>query len=450
MAARSPRWVRTIGADVRRHLRSEGVRRIARNSGWLMGERMLTMLLALTIHVWLARYLGPANFGVLSFAIAFVGLFGTFTYLGLSGLVIRDLVSEPQARGEILGTVFGLKFAGGALGVLSILVVLFLRPSDSTTRLVVALAAGGLTFQAFRVIELWFASRIEARYSVLASSASAIAAAIMNGSLILAQAPLVAFAVVLIVQPAVLAAGLLTVYSARGGHISRWRFDPQRAKSMLAQSWPLALASVGAIIYLKIDQVMLGMIAGAEQVGIYAVAARLSEVWYFIPTALALSVFPNLVRSRREGEAIYNSRLQRTYNVLAVLALSIALGITLVSGPVINILYDGRYEDASRILIIHIWASPAMFMGALLSKWLIAEGLLTFSFTRHLLGAVTNVGLNVILIPRYGGAGAAFATLVAYTSASYLACFTDSRTRIAGRMMTRAIVAPFMLWRRTA
>jgi O-antigen/teichoic acid export membrane protein len=412
-----------------------------------MGERMLTMLLALTIHVWLARYLGPENFGVLSYAIAFVGLFGTFTYLGLSGLVIRDLVSEPNARGEILGTVFALKSAGGAVGLLCILLVVFFKPSDSTTRVVVALTAGGLTFQAFRVIEFWFASRIEARYSVLASSAATIAASIGNAALILAGAPLVAFAIVLILQPAVLAVGLLVTYRARGGRVSRWRFNRQRAKKMLSQSWPLALASVGAIIYLKIDQVMLGMMTGAEQVGVYAVAARLSEVWYFIPTALALSVFPKIVESRREGEATYNNRLQRTYNVLAALALCIALGITVLSGPVIDFLYDGRYADASRILIIHIWASPAMFMGALLSKWLIAEGLLTFSFTRHLLGAVTNVGLNVILIPKYGGVGAAFATLVAYTFASYVACFSDSRTRIAGRMMTRAVLAPLTLWR---
>jgi O-antigen/teichoic acid export membrane protein len=88
-------------------------------------------------------------------------------------------------------------------------------------------------------------------------------------------------------------------------------------------------------------------------------------------------------------------------------------------------------------------------MGALLSKWLIAEDLLTFSFTRHLIGAVANVGLNLLLIPKYGGTGAAVATLVAYTLASYGACFTDPRTRVAGRMMTRAMLTPLLILRRS-
>ncbi len=449
MATDAPPWRTAIRADLRRRVGSASLQKIAKNSGWLMGERALTMLLALSIHVWLARYLGPAGFGLLSYAISIVGLFGTFTYLGLSGLVIRDLVAEPRARDEILGTVFGLKFAGGLLGLFGILVVLYFHPSDPTTRLVVAIAAGGLTFQAFRVIEFWFASRVESRFAVIASAAAAVASAVLNGTLILAQAPLVAFAVVLVMQPAALAGGLLLAYSARGGSLSQWRFDRSRAKSMLSQSWPLALASVGALVYLKIDQVMLGIIAGTEQVGTYAVAARLSEVWYVIPTALALSVFPKIVESKQEGEAVYHRRLQRTYNVLAGLALGVALVVTVLSGPVIEFLYDGRYQESSRILVVHIWACPAMFMGALLSKWLIAEGLLAFSFTRHVIGAVTNVALNLVLIPEFGGIGAAFATLVAYTFASYVACFTDSRTRIAGRMMTRAILGPFTMWRRT-
>lgn len=444
----TPRWLRTMGTDLRRRARSETVQKIARNSGWLMGERVLMMLLALTIHVWLARYLGPAEFGMLSYAIAFVGLFGTFTYLGLSGLVIRDLVSEPGDRGEILGTVFVLKLLGGLLGLTCILLFVHLHPTDGTTRLLVAVAAGGLLFHAFRVIEFWFASRVESRFAVVASSVAALGAAALNAFLILTGAPLIAFGFVLVIQSALLSIGLMIAYAMHGGSLRSWSVDWPRAASLLSQSWPLVLASVGAIVYLKVDQVMLGTMAGNEQVGTYAVAARLSEVWYFIPTALALSIFPKIVQSRKEGPEVYNRRLQHSYTVLAGLSICVALPVTFLSGSVIELLYDGRYAESGRILAIHIWACPAMFMGALLSKWLIAEGLLVFSFTRHLMGAVTNVGMNLVLIPIYGGTGAAVATVVSYTLASYVSCFTDSRTRIAGKMMTRALLAPVTLWRK--
>ena len=448
MVSHVGRWT-GVGAELRKRMRSEAVRKIAKNSGWLMGERVLTMALALTLHVWLARYLGPTRFGVLSYAISLVGLFGTFTYLGLSGLVLRDLVEQPEARDEILGTVFGLKLIGGLIGVVLIGAVAFAQPMDGTTRPVLVLAAAGLLFHAFRVVEFWFASRVESRYAVLASSAAAITAAVANASLILAGAGVVGFAVVLFLQPAALAAGLLFVYIKRGGVLSSWRYVGGRARSLLSQSWPLLLASAGALVYLKVDQVMLGVMIGHEHVGVYAVAARLSEVWYFIPAALALSVFPKIIESRKEGDAVYERRLQRTYNALAVMAVAVAILVTIASGPVIELLYDDRYREASRILAIHIWAAPAMFMGALLSKWLIAEDLLTFSFTRHLIGAVANVGLNLLLIPKYGGTGAAVATLVAYTLASYGACFTDPRTRVAGRMMTRAMLTPLLILRRS-
>lgn len=444
----SKRW-KGVTAGLRRRMQSETVLKIAKNSGWLMGERVLTMALALTIHVWVARYLGPARFGILNYAISIVGLFGTFTYLGLSGLVIRDLVKEPDAWDEILGTVFFLKLIGGVVGVGLIAAFVLVQPIDATTRWVLALATGGLLFHAFRVLEFWFASRVESRYAVLASSLAGVTSAAVNAALILSGAGVVAFGAVLLLQPAVLAAGLLIVYARQGGAITHWRYVGLRARSLLSQGWPLLLASVGALVYLKIDQVMLGMMAGSEQVGVYAVAARLSEVWYFIPTALALSVFPKIIESKQEGDAVYNRRLQRTYNMLAALAIGIAVLVTVASEFVIDLLYDDRYHEASRILAIHIWAAPAMFMGALLSKWLIAENLLTFSFTRHLIGAVANIGFNFVLIPKYGGTGAAVATLVAYSLASYGACFTDPRTRIAGRMMTRAIFWPLLALRRS-
>jgi O-antigen/teichoic acid export membrane protein len=446
MRTQAARWLTDVRTDLRRHARSSALQKIARNSGWLMGERLLMMLLALTIHVWLARHLGPTNFGVLSYAVSFVGLFGTFTYLGLSGVVIRDLVAEPDSRHEILGTVFVLKLAGGVLGLLSILMVLHFQPTEATTKLVIAVAALGLIFHSFRTIEFWFSSQVEARSVVFASFAAATGGAALNALFILTDAGLIAFSIVLVAQPALFALGLYLIYTLRGHRFSRWRFDSRRARSLLRQSWPLVLSSVGALIYLKVDQVMLGIMAGAEQVGTYAVAARLSEVWYFIPTALALSVFPKIVQSKREGAEIYQSRLQRIYNVLAVLSFAVAGVVTVASGPVIDLLYDERYSQASRILAIHIWTCPAMFMGAVLSKWLVAEGLLVFSFTRHLMGAVANVMLNLFLIPHFAGTGAAVATLISYTLASYFACFTDRRTRVAGKMMTSALLIPFTFW----
>lgn len=445
----APGWWAVKRERIARQFQSDALRKIVANAGWLIGEKALLMVVALTVHVWMARYLGPSQFGILSYALSFTGLFGTFTYLGISGLATRDLVAEPEKRDEILGTVFLLKLAGGVIGVAIIVATTELTGHDALTRSIVYVVALSLLFDAFKVVDFWFGSRVESRQAVIATSGAALAAAGAKVGLILSRASLVAFAWVHVLQPALTAVGLTLVYGARAGSVRAWRFRWQRARDLLSQAWPLALSAVGAVIYLKVDQVMLGALTTPAEVGTYAVAARLSEIWYFIPAAIATSLFPKIVQSRADGPEIYHDRLQRIYNVMATLGISLALVVSLTSGFITDLLYDREYLGAGAILAVHIWACPVVFMGNVLSKWLIAENLLIFSLTRHLLGAVLNVVLNLFLIPRYGGLGAAIATLVAYSFASYLSCFTDRRTRASGVMMTRALAAPlFMLVRR--
>lgn len=424
-------------------LGSPTIRKIVANFSWLMGGRGLTMILSLAVNIWLARYLGPELFGVLNYAVAFVGLFGTFTYLGISGIVVRDLVEQPEDRDELLGTVFVLKLAGALLAMLVIGLLITSRMEDGRDRLLIAVLTVGLVFESVGVIAFWYQSRVEAKYTVRAAAFASVTGAALKCTLIVIQAPLVAFVVAIIAQQALSTTALLWIYQSHGHSVMRWRFQLERAKSLLSQSWPLALSSIGAVLYLKIDQVMIGHFVGKTEVGIYAVAVKFSEVWYFIPTALAASLFPKIVQLKQLSDSQYRDRMQRIYRIMVVAAFAVAIPVTATATPLISSLYGSEYLGAAPVLMIHIWACPAIFMAAVLSKWLISEGLLIFSLTRHGLGALANVGLNIILIPRYGAIGAAIATVVSYTVASYLACFSDRRTFTTGVMMTKALFTPF-------
>lgn len=423
-------------------IRSPSVSRVASNFAWLVGEKGITLLLTLTVSVWVARYLGPELFGVMSYAVAFVGLFQTFTYLGISGIAVRDLVEHPSHRDELLGTVFVLKLLGALVAIGGIWIIAKYQTPSSQVRLLIAILSLGLVFQSLSVISFWYQSRIEGKYTVLPSIVSAVAAAVANVVLIQLNAPLAAFAVVLTLQHGLSTLGLFILYHSHGYSAAQWRFRASRAKALIAQSWPLILSAIGSVIYLKIDQVMLGHLSGPTEVGIYAVAAQLSEVWYFIPTALAASLFPKIIQFKRLSERRYHERMQWIYRLMAILGLAIAIAVTIMATPVITRLYGSEFSRAAPVLMVHIWACPMIFMGAVLSKWLVSEGLLVFSFTRHGMGALTNVGLNLILIPRYGAVGAAVATVISYTVAAYLSCFSDHRTFATGLMMTRALFTP--------
>lgn len=419
--------------------------KIIQNTGWLLGERAVVLGTGMLVGVWVARYLGPSDFGTYSYALSFVALFGFLPVFGLQGIVTRELVKTPESKEEILGTVLALRLAGALLGVAVIIAFIMLFPGDLYTRLMIGIIALSLPLDAFSVVDLWFQARTENKYSVLARSSAMLLGMLVKVILILFSAPLIAFAAAETLQYAFRASGFIVAYRWTGQQFQHWRRSWERARVLMGQAWPVVLSSAGALIYLKIDQVMLGSMAGSREVGIYAAAARLSEVWYVLPMAIATSIFPAIVRSRHSEDPLYHDRLQKAYSIMAWMAFAVAITVTLASGPAIRLLFGSDYAAASPILAVHIWTCPAVFMGAVLNKWLIAEDLLIFALTRHGLGAVVNVGMNLILIPSYGGMGAAIATLLSYSVAFYLACYTDRRTRPAGRMMTRALLSPLVV-----
>ncbi len=443
-------WLKVLPSQVGAKLNNRpNLKKIVGNTGWLFGERLLGMALSLLIGVLVARYLGPKQYGTYNFVIAFILLFEPLCQLGLNSIVTRDLVRHPQAKNEILGTAFTIRFIAGCLSSLAaIIAIRFLRPETPLIHSFVLLLAVGNMFQAFQTICFWFESEISSKYIVITRSIVLLITSGLNLLLVWTKSSLFFFVAIAAIKLVLENISLVLSYQLTGGNLLKWRFNYQKAKTLLVQSWPLILSSFGAIIYLKIDQIMLGELSTDEAVGIYAVAARISEIWYFIPLAIASSVFPSLLKSKEKSQEIYHTKLQQIYDVLACLAFLIAGFVSLSATPLITLLFGTAYRSASTILAIHIWACVFIFMRAVFSKWLIAEDMFVYSLVTHGLGAVANVILNLLLIPSYSGIGAAIATVISYATASYLALFVHHKTIEAGRMMTLALIAPIrVVWK---
>ncbi len=428
---------------------SSTLERLIINTGWLLVLRVLRLLFAFFVGIWVARYMGPERYGTFSYALAFVVLFGPLSQLGLDGVVVREVVNDPNRKDEILGTTFFLRLAGAFVCFLTVLVAISLiRPGDRLSLALVGIISFGIIFTAFEAIDIWFQSRIEAKYAVYAKSAGLILANMVKIPLIITGAGLVAFAWVSALEVAVGALGLVIVYRYRGYFIRAWRFSMARAKSLLAISWPMILSGALAMIYLRIDQVMLREMVSDEAVGVYSTAVRISEVWYFIPIVAVKSIFPELVKSRDLGREIYMERLQSLYDFLAWTAMPVVLFLTLFAGRIIVLLYGEPFAGGGVILAILIWSSPFIFLREAYGRWLVNEEMTKFYIIAHGSGALLNVSLNLALIPAYQGTGAAVATVVSYAAGGYLASFLHPRTRPAGVMMTKALIAPVFRLRR--
>lgn len=431
---------------------SPNLRKILGNVGWLFAGKILRVIVNPLIWVWTARYLGPQQLGIYSYALSFVALFEVLAGLGLRGIVVRDIINEPNKKYEIIGTTFALKSIGGiCITLIATTVISLTQPANPVIFWLVAIFALSKIFAGFSGINIWFQSQVQSKFSIYATSAAFIVGTFAKIVLIVTKAPLIAFAWVLILENVIEVIISIGAYQINQQDIKAWQFSFSRAKKILSQSWPLILAGIGTSLYLKIDQVMLGEISGVKEVGIYAAAVRFSEVTYFIPTIITASIFPNLIKSKISANESYQNKLQKLYNWMTWTSLILALlGLT-VAQPVIDLFYGREYQQAGAILSIHIWSSLFIFWHQINMDWLVNEGLLKFPLIRQGTGAIVNVVLNWLLIPKFGGVGAAIATVISYGIASYFVFFFTSKTRVAARMMTLSLIFPVQaIWRRLA
>ncbi|HMB95214.1 MAG TPA: flippase, partial [Tepidisphaeraceae bacterium] len=396
--------------------------------------------------------LGPSNFGLLNYVTSFIALFTSFTALGLDGIVVRDLVQQAE-RGElpgdtIIGTTFFLRSAALAIAVPAALITLyFSNLKDHAAIAMGIIIAVGSLFQAFNVIDLWFQYRVESKNIVIGRNIALLLMALARIGLILMRAPLIAFAWVLFGEYLLGTITAIIVYHFDKQHIRRWRLNIPLAVNLLKQGWPLMFASVAVYVYMRIDQIMLKNMAGDYQAGIYAAATRVSEAWYFIPTAIAASVNPTLFRSREIGESIYYGRFQQLFAIMSGISISIAV-LTMFGGSfVVHLLFGPQYYAAAPVLVVHIWAAVFVFWGVAQDPWFINEGLMKAMLLRTAVGALVNIAINIVFIPRYGAMGAAIATVIAYAIPGCLWNFFDYRTRRIFYLQLKSILFPIYLFR---
>lgn len=418
----------------------EYLKKVIGNISWLTIEKIFQSILGLFIIAWVARYLGPENFGIMNYAIAYVALFATFSRLGLTGIVVRNIVNHPSNKEKYLGSAFILKVFGSFLVIiLSLLSIFIVEPGNNQMALFVFIISLGVLFRSFDVIEYWFQSQVKSKYTAFSRSFSFGIVSMIKVLLILSNAPLVWFVMTYLIENAISAIFLIIYYIRKEKtSIFNWEIKVVTVKNLLKDSWPLILSGVAVALYMRIDQVMIGSMLDSTQLGIYSAAVMLSESWYFIPGIIAGSVFPAILEAKKKSERLYLNRLQMLYTFFTWFTIPIALLITILSPYIINTLYGSEYSAAATVLSIHIWAGVFVFLGSASGKYLIAENHTKVAFYRTLLGLLVNIILNIILIPVYGIVGAAISTLVSYCFAAYISNSIFKKTRIIFIMQTKS------------
>lgn len=393
---------------------------ILKNSLWLITDKLLKLCVGVFVSVWIVRYLGPEWFGKFNFVNALIVLFGTLISFGSEGILVRMLVSEPEKHDEILLASFWIHLVFAFISLIfSIISIGILRSEDNLYFLLFLLSIPSL-FRCFSVVRYAFEAKLEVKYVVWIENLIFI---IVSGLRILIIANGFSY---LVLFSTFAIEGILTSLSiyffyVRSENLFVFKFPNKfRVRKILIDSFPLFIAGLAIIIYMKIDQIMIGSMLGDAELGIYSVGVRWSEFWYFIPIGLSSSFFPELIRLKNHNSPDFERRFVLLHGIVFWIAIFAALGVQLFSETLILYLYGDLFHLSASILKIHIWSGVFVFLGVAGGNFFLIENLQKYAISKSLFGLLVNIVLNYIWIPVYGIKGAAFATLVSQFCASTL------------------------------
>ena len=391
------------------------------NTSWLSLERAFRVAVSFFVGIYVARFLGPEKFGLLSYAISFSSFFSALTTLGLEGILVKELVHTPQKQGILVATAFYLKTCGALLSLVFIVFSLLIVPHDSSANPLILICTFAFLFQSFNVIELFFQSKIFSKYVVFAQLVQIVISAIIKLAFIFFKMPLAWFAWALVFDSIILAIGMSVVYFKYSTLKNILHFDSFIARKLVLCSFPLFLSEIAIAIYMRIDQIMIKSFLTDRVLGCYAAAVIICESFYFIPLAILRTFFPVILNNKKESETLYYKNLQKLYDLMVIISFFISILITIAADKIVLIFFGTEFRDAIPVLRIYVWASIFVFLGAANERWLWAENLQRYAFYRTLGGCFLSVGLNLILVPWLNIQGAA---ITAFISFGFVSCIS--------------------------
>ena len=327
---------------IKKYLKSN----VIKNSLWLILDKALRLLCGLFIGSWVARYLGAEQYGLMSFAVSYAAVFISFSMLGIDNLVIRDLAKSKIDNDKILGTAIRIRNIGSIFtAIFSCLAAYLFYHDNNKFLLLVMILMIGNVFQSFDVLSLWYQAKVESKIIVINKLIAYSFIQVCRIVAIYMKAEILCF-VILSVAEYLIGIVLLMRWAVVKDKINiiKWKFSLGLAKSYLFEGWKLAISNFSIIIFMKIDQIFLGTMLGNKAVGIYSVAALISDILYSIPIFIAASTFPKFVQLYENEEESYRKYVLKIFLLMVVYSYISIAGIWLLIDDFIKILYGNEYK----------------------------------------------------------------------------------------------------------
>ena len=401
--------------------------KVAKNAGWLIGGHIAQMLISFIVSILTARYLGPNNYGLISYGTAYVSFFTSFCTLGINAVIVKELINNRENEGKIMGTAIGLKAIASYLSAITIILLVFVIDRDDPVAIkVVAICSLGLVLKVTDVFTYWFQSYLKSKITAIVGLIGYLVISVYKVILIINNQSVYWFAFSTSLDYLVVGVSLCFIYKKQKGQ--NLIFSRSYARELLKSSWNFILPSLMVSLYAQTDKIMLKHMLGDSEVGFYATAVALANMWCFVIQAIIDSLNPSIMEDHKaNNREKYIQKNKLLYAIVFYVCMIVSLLYCLLSKPMIYILYGEAYLPAYMPLCVITWYSAFSYLGVARNTWVVCENKQKYLIWLYISAAATNIILNLILIPYAGVVGAAFASLLAQVMSSIIApCFIKS------------------------
>lgn len=388
--------------------------KVFRNVVWAVTGKIVTMLGSLLVGIFVARYLGPEQYGLMNYVVSFVMLFQVFASFGMDNIEIREESKIPEEKDKIIGTAFTLKIGFAVITIGLVCLMAWLFETNSFTKWMIVLYSLSMIMNSFNVIRNYFTSLVWNEYIVKTEISRTLIGAGIKVVLLLLDAPFIYFFIAILFDTILIAGGYIISYHRKIDSIRKWKFDKTTAIYMIKQSFPLAVSLSAVLIYHRIDQIMVGKMLTNTELGYYSVASKFTEIIMFIPTILAQTITPILVRNYQEDFAVYRSKTQQFVNITVWICIIISVITALISHWLILYTFGSQYLPATIVLQILAFKSVGDALSATAGNMIIIEGVQKYAWIRSVTACFVCIGLNLLFIPKWGLIGTAIASILTY------------------------------------
>lgn len=375
-----------------------------------------------------ARYLGPSNYGVLTYTASFVTLFTSIATLGLNNIIVKEIIDHKDCEGKVLGTSIIMRLFASAISTICIIIIVYLiNKNDGNVVYAAFLQSLGLFFQAFDMINYWYQSKLQSKVSTIITLTAYILMTIYKIIILILQKNVLWFAFANTLDYITIAIFLIISYKCRTK--DKLSFSFKFAKTMLFSSFPFIIAGIMSALYGQFDKIIIGQMLDNTSVGYYSTAISICGMWTFVLSAIIDSARPIIMDLKNKNQYLYEKRITQLYASIIWISIAVSIIITIFAKPIILILYGSQYLNAIKPLRILTWYTAFSMLGVAINIWLISEHKQKYVNYNCLIGVVTNILLNYTLIPVLGISGAAIAALVTQIVTNFIvpACIKDIR-----------------------